>query len=61
MFERDGFSWNIMVFLYVNVGRFMEVREIFSKILFKSFIIWNLLIFGYCCNGCENGVFELFL
>ncbi|XP_015950647.1 pentatricopeptide repeat-containing protein At2g03880, mitochondrial [Arachis duranensis] len=60
MLQRDEYTWNTMISIYVNVGRLAEARDIFYRFSGRSSIAWSSLISGYCRFGYESEAFDLF-
>lgn len=54
MFERDRYSWSVLVAAYAKWGCIEDARKLFNRMPERGSLSWNVMIAGYV----EHGNFE---
>ncbi|KAI5058798.1 hypothetical protein GOP47_0026968 [Adiantum capillus-veneris] len=60
LYEKYIALGNASLDMYVKCGALPKAQEVFDKLSVQDLVTWNALFAGYCLNGLDQEVFNLF-
>ncbi|RHN52072.1 putative pentatricopeptide [Medicago truncatula] len=58
--DRDLYSWNTMIGVYVGSGNMIQAKNLFDEMHERDVVSWSTIIAGYVQVGCFMEDLEFF-